>query len=80
MDVLFSERAEGDDILANTLKRWGNVVLGMSIARKSGGETLLRPTQALQESAHTIGYFQPILDPANGLVYAVSPRIRTKTE
>ncbi len=35
IDVLFSEKADGDDVLAAAIKRAGNVTIGMSIARSS---------------------------------------------
>ena len=81
VDVLFSEKADGDDILAKSLKSAGNVVLGSSIARKGNGEEeILSPTEELKKSAYSVGYFQPILDSTNDLVYSVAPQIRTKEQ
>lgn len=79
VDVLFSEQAEWDDILADSIKRAWNVTLGMSITRNSKGEEILYPTEKLREAARSIGYFQPLLDPTNDLVYSIAPVIKTNS-
>jgi len=79
VDVLFSEKATGDDELAATLKKADNVILGASFARYDGTEEILQPTDVLRESAHSVGYFQPLLDTTNDLVYGVSPHIKSKS-
>jgi CHASE2 domain-containing sensor protein len=58
IDVLFSEKAEGDEELAAALKKAGNVVLGMSY----GNDDVLFPVPVLREAAHAIGYFQPYIN------------------
>lgn len=79
IDVLFSEKADGDDVLAETLKKADNVILGGSFAQFNGKEEILLPTPTLAEAAHGVGYFQPLLDTTNDLVYGLSPRIQSKS-
>lgn len=79
IDVLFSEKAEGDDILAKSIRDAGNVTLGMSLAKSSKREEILFPTEELRDAAKSVGYFQPNLDPINDLVYSITPEIMTNS-
>lgn len=74
VDVLFSEKAEGDDILAASIKEAGNVVLWFSY----GSEELLFPVPILREAAYSIGYFQPYMERSNDMVYGIIPSISNK--
>jgi adenylate cyclase len=73
IDVLFSEKATNDEVLAASIQQAGNVILGSSIQKQGKTEEFLHPTPLLHQSAYSVGYFQPILDPANNLVYSMAP-------
>lgn len=51
IDVLFSEKADGDEILAKSIKDAGNVVLGMSYPGNGKAENILFPNDTLREHA-----------------------------
>lgn len=51
----------------------------MSIAKNSKTEEVIYPTETLRASAKSIGYFQPLLDPINDLVYGIAPILQIKT-
>lgn len=74
VDVLFTEKAEGDEILAAAIKKAGNVILGFSY----GSEELLLPVPILREAAYSIGYFQPYMEKSNDMVYGIIPHISSK--
>jgi CHASE2 domain-containing sensor protein len=50
-DVLFSEKAAGDATLAASMKKAGNVVLGLSFERSGTEENLLPPVKTLADAA-----------------------------
>lgn len=80
LDVLFSEKsASGDEALAESMSRAGNVVLGFA----AGGKALdkgavvsiapIFPIAPLLSEAASLGFFNPNLHPGNSVVYSVAP-------
>ena len=68
IDVLFSEKSEEDELLAQSLKNAGNVVLGFSLTEN------LYPITPFRNNALWIGYFHPKENPVNKTVYSVIPQ------
>ncbi len=58
IDVLFSEKAEGDGILSESIKKAGNVVLGMSYRQEGEMNDILFPRPDIREKAAAICFFQ----------------------
>lgn len=68
IDVLFSEQSKDekeDDILAQSIKNAGNVILGFSKDKQ------IFPIEKLK--TQTLGYYEPIINSENGKVYSFLP-------
>jgi adenylate cyclase len=78
-DILFSEKAIGDETLAASMKKSGNVVLGLSFERSGNEENLLLPVKTLADAASSVWYFQPKLDTINQMVYGFVPNIKSSS-
>lgn len=54
-------------------------MLGAALSKEKKKDISLFPTKKLLENAYDIGFYQPVLDPINGLVYSVEPSFQMNT-